>query len=83
VLVWGKGLWTALEDPGETLPKGKLTFELRGFAPGWVRLERVWSESAEREIDYFVAGDVESLLYVANCKRLVTALARLSARLEG
>jgi bifunctional non-homologous end joining protein LigD len=36
------------------------------FAPGWVRLERVWSESAQREIDYFVAGDVESLLYVAN-----------------
>jgi bifunctional non-homologous end joining protein LigD len=36
------------------------------FAPGWVRLERVWSESAEREIDYFVAGDVESLLYIVN-----------------
>jgi bifunctional non-homologous end joining protein LigD len=36
------------------------------FAPGWVRLERVWSESAEREIDYFVADDVETLLYVAN-----------------
>jgi len=36
------------------------------FAPGWVRLERVWSESAQREIDYFVAGDVESLLYVVN-----------------
>ena len=36
------------------------------FAPGWVRLERVWSESAQREIDYFVAGDVESLLYIAN-----------------
>jgi len=37
-----------------------------GFAPGWVRLERVWSESAEREIDYFVADDVESLLYIIN-----------------
>jgi bifunctional non-homologous end joining protein LigD len=36
------------------------------FAPGWVRLERIWSESAEREIDYFVADDVESLLYVIN-----------------
>ncbi|HSD67758.1 MAG TPA: non-homologous end-joining DNA ligase, partial [Vicinamibacteria bacterium] len=36
------------------------------FAPGWVRLERVWSESAQREIDYFVAGDVESLLYIVN-----------------
>ncbi len=48
--------------------KGKSFFQkdAPGFAPGWVRLERVWSESAEREIDYFVAGDVESLLYVAN-----------------
>jgi bifunctional non-homologous end joining protein LigD len=36
------------------------------FSPGWVRLERVWSESAEREIDYFVADDVETLLYIAN-----------------
>ncbi len=31
-----------------------------------MRLERVWSESAQREIDYFVAADVESLLYIAN-----------------
>jgi len=36
------------------------------FSPGWVRLERVWSESADREIDYFVADDVETLLYIAN-----------------
>ena len=36
------------------------------FAPGWVRLERIWSENAQREIDYFVAGDVETLLYIAN-----------------
>ena len=34
--------------------------------PGWVRLERVWSESADREIDYFVADDVETLLYIIN-----------------
>ena len=27
---------------------------------------RMWSEHAEREIDYFVCDDVESLLYVAN-----------------
>ncbi len=36
------------------------------FAPDWVRLERMWSEHAEREIDYFVCDDVESLLYVVN-----------------
>jgi len=36
------------------------------FAPDWVRLERIWSEHAEREIDYFVCDDVETLLYVVN-----------------
>ena len=36
------------------------------FAPEWVRLERMWSEHAEREIDYFVCDDVETLLFVAN-----------------
>ncbi|HEY1250080.1 MAG TPA: DNA ligase D [Thermoanaerobaculia bacterium] len=36
------------------------------FAPEWMRLERMWSEHAEREIDYFVCEDLESLLYVAN-----------------
>ncbi len=36
------------------------------FAPGWIRLERIWSEHAEREIDYFVCDDLETLLYVAN-----------------
>ena len=36
------------------------------YVPGWVRLEKQWSEHAEREIDYFVVNDVESLAYVAN-----------------
>ncbi len=36
------------------------------FAPDWIRLERIWSEHAESEIDYFVCDDVETLLYVAN-----------------
>ena len=31
VIVWDKGLWIPLENPEETLPKGKLTFELRGY----------------------------------------------------
>ncbi|HEV8321035.1 MAG TPA: DNA ligase D [Myxococcota bacterium] len=37
-----------------------------GFVPGWVRLERIWSEHAQREIDYFVADDVETLLFLVN-----------------
>jgi len=36
------------------------------FAPEWVRLERMWSDHAEREIDYFVCDDLETLLYVVN-----------------
>src|SRR5262249_29576628 len=36
------------------------------FRPEWMRLERMWSEHAEREIDYFVCDDLESLLYVVN-----------------
>jgi len=36
------------------------------WTPSWVRTERVWSEDARRDIDYFVADDVETLLYVVN-----------------
>ena len=37
-----------------------------GFRPDWIRTERMWSEDTQREIDYFVCDDEESLLYVAN-----------------
>jgi bifunctional non-homologous end joining protein LigD len=37
-----------------------------GFRPKWLRTERMWSEDTQREIDYFVADDVASLLYVVN-----------------
>ncbi len=36
------------------------------FTPSWFRTERIWSEGVDREIDYFVCDDLESLLYVAN-----------------
>ena len=36
------------------------------FAPDWMQIEKTWSESTEREIGYFVANDVESLMYIAN-----------------
>ncbi len=32
----------------------------------WVRTVGLWSEDSEREIDYFVCDDLESLLYVVN-----------------
>src|SRR5713101_7209817 len=37
-----------------------------GFVPDWIRTERIWSEDTQREIDYFVCEDVESLLYIIN-----------------
>ena len=36
------------------------------YAPDWLRTVRVWSDGSEREISYFIAEDVESLLYVIN-----------------
>jgi bifunctional non-homologous end joining protein LigD len=37
-----------------------------GFVPEWIRTERMWSEQAQREIDYFVCDDEPSLLYLIN-----------------
>lgn len=36
------------------------------FAPAWIRRVRLYSEGSERDLDYFVADDLESLLHVAN-----------------
>ena len=36
------------------------------FVPDWVERKVLWSESAEREVHYFVVQNVESLLYLAN-----------------
>ncbi|NNG17485.1 MAG: DNA ligase D, partial [Gemmatimonadales bacterium] len=36
------------------------------FVPDWLRTERMWSEQAQREIDYFICDDEESLLYIIN-----------------
>jgi len=36
------------------------------FVPAWVRTERIYSKEAEREIDYFIVNDVETLRYIAN-----------------
>ncbi len=37
-----------------------------GFAPDWIRRVRLYREGSERELDYFVAEDEDSLLYLAN-----------------
>jgi len=31
MIVWDRGMWVPLLDPAESMPKGKLLFELRGF----------------------------------------------------
>src|SRR5271166_1182797 len=37
-----------------------------GFAPDWIRTERIYSEDSKREISYFVIESAEALAYVAN-----------------
>ncbi len=37
-----------------------------GFVPDWIRTERMWSEQAERDIDYFICDDEAALLYLIN-----------------
>jgi bifunctional non-homologous end joining protein LigD len=37
-----------------------------GFAPEWIRREKVWNEDTQRELNYFVADDEASLLYIIN-----------------
>jgi len=48
--------------------QGKSFFQKNtpGFAPEWLRRARLWSEHAEREIDYLVLEDVPSLDYAVN-----------------
>ncbi|MBI3030463.1 MAG: DNA ligase D [Candidatus Rokubacteria bacterium] len=36
------------------------------FVPAWVKTERIYSKDAEREIDYFIVNDAETLRYVVN-----------------
>jgi bifunctional non-homologous end joining protein LigD len=36
------------------------------FIPEWVRTERIYSKEAEREIDYFIVNDLETLRYIVN-----------------
>ena len=36
------------------------------FVPAWIRKFRVWSEHTDRDIEYFVGDDVETLVYLAN-----------------
>ncbi|MEO5511666.1 MAG: DNA ligase D [Longimicrobiales bacterium] len=37
-----------------------------GYAPSWLRTETVYSEGSERDLDYFIAEDERSLIFLAN-----------------
>lgn len=36
------------------------------WAPEWIRTVSVWSDSSDRKLNYFVADDLDTLLYLAN-----------------
>src|SRR5262245_8999223 len=48
--------------------KGKSFFQKDApeFVPEWVQTERIYSKDTDREIDYFIVNDTETLKYVAN-----------------
>jgi len=50
------------------------------FIPSWVRTERIYSKDADREIDYFIVNDAETLSYVINLGTIPLHL--WSARLQ-
>ena len=37
-----------------------------GFVPEWIQTVAIWSEDTQRDIQYFVANDIESLTYLVN-----------------
>ncbi len=52
--------------PDGILGKNFFQKDAPGSTPPWLRTERMWSEHAQREIDYFVVDDAEALAYLAN-----------------
>ena len=34
--------------------------------PDWIRTEPIWTKDTEKEIEYYVCEDVDTLLYIAN-----------------
>ncbi len=37
-----------------------------GFVPDWIQTIPIWSEDTQRDIQYFVCNDIESLVYLVN-----------------
>src|ERR1700684_2613935 len=48
--------------------EGKMFYQkdAPGFAPPWIRTEKIYSEDSQREISYFILDSEEALAYVAN-----------------
>jgi DNA ligase D-like protein (predicted polymerase) len=40
--------------------------DMTGFLPKWLKTERIFSESADKSVNYLVCTDVRSLLYMVN-----------------
>ena len=44
------------------------------FAPDWLRREAVWSDESQKDLNFFVCDDEQSLLYVANMAAILLHL---------
>lgn len=53
-------------NPNGILDKGFFHKDAGDDAPEWVDVERIWSDSSERNIDYIVCNNKATLLYLAN-----------------
>ncbi len=53
-------------QPNGIAAKGFYQKDVTGHIPRWLKIERIFSESADKTIDYLVCQDERSLLYIAN-----------------
>lgn len=53
-------------NPNGILDRGFFQKDMKGMAPDWARTITLFSESAQKDIEYFICNDKVSLLYLVN-----------------
>lgn len=67
VLPYLKGRPQSLKrNPNGIHDKGFFQKDAGGDAPEWVRTEKIYADSSEREVNYIICDDKATLLYLAN-----------------
>ena len=58
-------------EQGEGKTKSFYQKNAPSHAPDWIQTETIWSESSERDIEYFVVQEPDALVYMANLAAIV------------